>query len=1148
MSGIGMNLEGVAYWSSEHPFLDRMKTSGNWTAYNGFAPVASPVVLDADGYPTVVPAGATMVMTEFDVDPTSAHTDDVYVLTYSGTATVNVQGQILSQSAGKVVFRCDSDSGMAALQLSNLDPAHPVSDLHIVREDQVALFNGGEIFNPEFVEKVSGWDTLRFKDWEGTDNSTVTGWNQRTGVDNASWSAATTGQGGVPIEVQVALANEAHTGMWVNVPAEADDDYVRQMMGYIHDHLDPGLAVTLEYSNEVWNWGYAQARYALAQGDQLWGTDANGDGRIDPNDPAEHVGDGWMQFYGYRAAQVAAVAHSVFADDPARLQTVLGTQANYTGLEQSIFTGVAKAGLGTVGDLFSQYAVTTYFGNELDGPNAADEARVLAWARGGAAGMDAAFSELEHGDQGLSSHLSLDDLASVFSYQANVAAENGMKLVAYEGGVHLTAVYYDPSVQDEIAAFFAKLVADPRMGDLYAKMAAEFSAAGGVELVAFQDTSNPDRYGDWGVLSSVYDDTSPRYAALRAAQDSSGLAVVSTALPSYTLSLTEAGVTYTGTGGFTGTGNDFANVLTGGAVGNHLYGGGGADVLVGGAGADWLDGGSGIDQMTGGAGNDTYYVDNAADRVVEFAGGGTDTVVSTAAFFVLPDNVENFTGAGTAALSGTGNALANLLVGNNGDDHLYGLAGNDVLQGGLGNDWLDGGTGDDRMAGGLGNDVYIVDSAGDVVTEAANAGTDEVRTTLATYKLAANLENLTFLGAGAFTGTGNASDNVMSGGDGGAVLHGLGGNDTLTGGAGADLLDGGTGADRMIGGAGDDTYLVDDAGDQVVELPGGGTDTVRLSVNSYIMSDNVERLLYVGTGAGTVTVWGNAADNVITGSSTAANVLVGGDGNDTLTGGSGNDQLNGTAGADRMVGGAGDDIYYVDNAGDVVVEGANAGHDRVVSEIDYVLPANVEDLQLSGLAVSGTGNTLDNLLVGNGGANILSGGAGNDTLLGGLGDDTLNGGAGNDMLLGDAGKDRLNGGDGNDTLIGGDGDDWLQGGAGRDILYGGAGADRFVFKAGDFATAPSASTPPVLWADVVADFSHAEGDRLDFSQIEAQVSGGAGFAFVGTAAFSGHAGEVRMDAVAGGYDVTGDLNGDGRADFHLIVTTATPLSAGDFVF
>ena len=402
----------------------------------------------------------------------------------------------------------------------------------------------------------------------------------------------------------------------------------------------------------------------------------------------------------------------------------------------------------------------------------------------------------------------------------------------------------------------------------------------------------------------------------------------------YTASANVENLSLTGTDNINATGNDLANTLTGNSGNNTL------------------DGKAGADSLVAGAGNDIYIVDNIGDTVTEAAGEGTDTVVSSVNY-TLGDNVENLSLTGSAT-SGTGNALDNTLTANNNGNTLSGGAGNDTLIGGTGADTLDGGLGNDSMRGGAGNDTYLVDNASDIVTEAAGEGIDAIISTF-NYVLGDNVENLTLTGT-ATSGTGNSLDNTLTANNNGNTLSGGAGNDTLIGGTGADTLDGGTGTDDMRGGAGNDTYIVDNIGDVVTETAGAGTDIVNSSV-TYTLSANVENLTLTGSNA--INAIGNGLDNVLTGNS-GINILTGGAGNDT---------------------------YYIQTAGDSVVENLNEGIDLVNSTVNFILSAHVENLTLTGTAASGTGNDLANTITGNASANTLDGKAGADTLVGGAGND-----------------------------------------------------------------------------------------------------------------------------------------------------------------
>jgi Ca2+-binding RTX toxin-like protein len=232
------------------------------------------------------------------------------------------------------------------------------------------------------------------------------------------------------------------------------------------------------------------------------------------------------------------------------------------------------------------------------------------------------------------------------------------------------------------------------------------------------------------------------------------------------------------------------------------------DWLQGGGGDDVMRGGTGSDIMAGGIGNDLYEVGDAGDQVLENSAEGVDQVQSLLNLYTLGANVENLTFTGTTGdFTGTGNALGNTIVGGSGNDTLNGLDGTDRINGGAGNDSIDGGLSVDILNGGAGDDTYFVDRNTDTVTENANEGTDLVNSTSASYTITdVDVENLTFVGTGGFTGTGNNAANRITGGGGNDILSGRGGNDTIDGGAGNDTLEGGADYDVLIGGAGNDTF------------------------------------------------------------------------------------------------------------------------------------------------------------------------------------------------------------------------------------------------------------------------------------------------------------------------------------------------------
>ena len=485
-----------------------------------------------------------------------------------------------------------------------------------------------------------------------------------------------------------------------------------------------------------------------------------------------------------------------------------------------------------------------------------------------------------------------------------------------------------------------------------------------------------------------------------------------------------------------------------------IFGFGGDDDITTGSRADTVNGGQGNDTIHGGGDADFLSGDEGNDRV--YGEAGADTLFGAERDDELRGGSEN--------------------------DIIYGNQGNDQLFGDEGADTLVGETGSDLMAGGAGDDKYTLEGA-DTLVEAVGGGND-----------IAYVANGFWIPGTVFVLTAGAEiETLTANGMTVPIAIDLIGNEfaqTIWGNMGANLIDGGGGADTMIGDAGNDIYIVDVADDVVTEYAGKGVDEIRTALAVYSIAGLAEVENLTGTSGTGQTLTGNAG----------ANVLRGGVGNDIL------------------IGGAGDDSYFVVNAGDQINEMAGQGSDRVYASVDYALTAgqSVETLSTDNdagtAALALQGNELANRIVGNAGANALSGGAGDDRLEGGAGNDRLNGGLGHDELIG------------------------------------GSGADTFVFTQANESQTALRSDGWKRLPDKILDFTSGQ-DKVDLSAMDA-VSGSTGddsFTFIGVAAFSGHAGELRFEIQSGGVLILADTDGNGIADFMLTAMTLSSVSAADFI-
>lgn len=527
---LSLGLASVVDWSVQQPFLDVMKTARPWIgSLNGqwggmeYDALKAGGYLDANGWPIAMPPNvreiATLILT--DLPEEAGMVAGRYVLRYGGKGRVQIGGRAegVEATPGQIMFDYTPGPGSVMVTLSGLDSADPIRDISVVRADRLAAHNAGAMFNPDWLARIRGIKGLRFMDWIETNNSKLARLEDRPKPQDFSWAIH-----GVPIEVMVALANELRADPWFTIPHLAEDALVRGYAVAVRDGLAPGLKAQVEYSNEMWNWQFDQAAWADTQCRARW-----------------KLRDCWVQFYALRAAEVADIWAEVFgAVDKDRLTRVIATQTSWMGLEDQILNAplVVAEGRKPPRDSFDAYAVTGYFAAGLGTDDKADvlrgwivQSRNQALTEADQQGLtgvskaeymdqhrfdmatDRAAAELENGFvTGQASDSLVALLTEVLPYHADIAKQNGLDLMMYEGGTHVVAsgrLLED----DDVTAFFHHLNYAPQMGVLYDRLLEGWAALTPAPFNAFVDLYAPNKWGSWGGLRHLGDDN-PRWQSL----------------------------------------------------------------------------------------------------------------------------------------------------------------------------------------------------------------------------------------------------------------------------------------------------------------------------------------------------------------------------------------------------------------------------------------------------------------------------------------------------------------------------------------------------------------------------------------------------------------------------------------------------------
>lgn len=512
---VGTNLSGIADWSTQLPFLDAFKSSRRWlTQCDAGEPGCSggwetneydQLDLDDRGWVKSLPAPEdpveyTRVGTLMFREIGGRYPGGQYVVLYDGEGTIeyryDAQKDATASRPGRDIINVTPSDGGIWLQITATDPnrtGNYIRNIHVVPIAYENTFQT-EIFTPEFLEKSRPFVAIRFMDWMNTNNSEQSEWANRPRVDDATYAMGK----GVPLEIMIAFANRLGANPWFTLPHQATDEYMANFAQSVKTCLNPGLTAYVELSNEVWNWQFQQAHYALEQGQARWGADK---------------GDAFMQWYGMRTAQMSDIWKRIFADQPAdRLVTVISTQTAWLGLENSVLDcslWVAEGNRPCYQHGIDAYAITGYFSGKL--PSDEGKTAIANWTREPDGGFGKAIAQIQQGNVlGTDPYDdTLPGLERSFQYHQKVAQDKGLTLVVYEGGQHLAR-----SDDEKSTEFFIELNRRPEMYDIYTEMLETWKREDGALFMHFSDISQPSRWGSWGALEYLEQESSPKYKAL----------------------------------------------------------------------------------------------------------------------------------------------------------------------------------------------------------------------------------------------------------------------------------------------------------------------------------------------------------------------------------------------------------------------------------------------------------------------------------------------------------------------------------------------------------------------------------------------------------------------------------------------------------
>lgn len=485
---IGINLSGIADWSTQWCFVDVFKTSRDWVSQQEGAEwgKGGPIKLTADGWVASLAPGQT-VETVMMIN-TNRYPSGQYTLLYEGEGKLGFgldNAKIVSQTPGRMVVDVKPSNDGVFLQIRETNPNNPIRNIRFIMPGFEQTYQT-QPFHPLFLERIARFRALRFMDWMSTNNSPIVNWAERSTLTSPRYA----GDRGVPLEVMIQLANTLKIDPWFTIPVKASDDYVRQFATLVRDRLDPSLKAHIEYSNELWNTMFTQQQYVGQQGLAR---------KLDTNDYTASI-----RYASERSVEIFKIVEQVFgASTSKRVVRVLAGQAANT------WTGEEMLGWKDAYKHTDAYAIAPYFyGANLDSNGDSDlndATRVDAILR---MSEDQIIDNLLQGME--------TKIKPLLETNRKVTKQYGVALYAYEGGPHLTAYQFPADKSDRLTDLYARVNRHPRMREVYRAYLAQWKQSGGALFNQFVDVAQPSKWGFWGAMEYQNQDLNqaPKYQGL----------------------------------------------------------------------------------------------------------------------------------------------------------------------------------------------------------------------------------------------------------------------------------------------------------------------------------------------------------------------------------------------------------------------------------------------------------------------------------------------------------------------------------------------------------------------------------------------------------------------------------------------------------